>query len=67
MGLLFWHATHGDNYSLKSNGGAFYDGGPGTGLSVPGQQLWNLGHDQPDLGAYTGSYAGSHCGSAAGY
>jgi hypothetical protein len=63
VGVLWWHATHGDGYSLKADGGAFYEGGPSAGLSAAGQRLWDLGHDPPDLGPFTGDLAQSHCPS----
>ncbi len=43
-GALWWHATHGDHYSLKADGGAFWKGGNRAGLSEGGQRLWDLGH-----------------------
>lgn len=49
VGILWWHGTHGDNYSLKLNGKAFWDGGPGAALSDAGTKLWALGH--PGAGA----------------
>lgn len=64
VGVLWWHATHGDMYSLKTTGNAFYDdGAPGSGLSPAGRDLWNLGHARPDLGVFTGNLADSHCPS----
>ncbi|MBK7861322.1 MAG: cellulase family glycosylhydrolase [Archangiaceae bacterium] len=64
IGMLFWHATHGDGYSLKASGASFYgDGAPSANLSAPGQRLWDLGHARPDLGAFTGSLKASHCPS----
>jgi hypothetical protein len=44
VGALWWHATHGDHYSLKADGGAFWKGGNRSGLSAGGAQLWQLGH-----------------------
>ena len=44
VGVLAWHGTHGDNYSLKSSGGSFYEGGAGSGLSDFGSRLWSLTH-----------------------
>lgn len=44
VGALWWHATHGDNYSLKANGGPFWDGGAGNGLSEAGRRFWALTH-----------------------
>ncbi len=44
VGALWWHATHGDKYSLKADGSAFWTGGPGHGLSDGGSRLWKLGH-----------------------
>lgn len=42
LGALWWHATHGDKYSLKANGAAFWDGGADQGLSDGGRKLWAL-------------------------
>jgi hypothetical protein len=39
VGVLAWHGTHGDNYSLKTNGAAFYYGGASFSLSDFGQRL----------------------------
>ncbi|MFT3886596.1 MAG: cellulase family glycosylhydrolase [Arachnia sp.] len=44
VGALWWHATHGDNYSLKADGSAFWTGGPDSGLSDAGTKLWQLAH-----------------------
>ncbi|MFT4294057.1 MAG: cellulase family glycosylhydrolase [Micropruina sp.] len=44
VGALWWHATHGDKYSLKADGTAFWTGGPDHGLSDGGSRLWQLGH-----------------------
>jgi mannan endo-1,4-beta-mannosidase len=44
VGISWWHGTHGDNYSLKLNGNAFWDGGNSVGLSAAGVQMWNLTH-----------------------
>lgn len=44
VGALWWHATHGDNYSLLADGRAFWAGRDGAGLSTGGGQLWSLGH-----------------------
>jgi hypothetical protein len=45
IGALWWNATHGDNYSLKASGNAFYaDGGAGSNLSRAGQRFWTLSH-----------------------
>jgi mannan endo-1,4-beta-mannosidase len=67
IGLLTWHGTHNDGYSLKNDGGPFYEGGPSASLSWEGQQLWNITHAKPNLGAYTGTYAPSNCPSAVGH
>lgn len=67
IGLIFWHGTHGDMYSVKNNGNAFWDGGNSANLSPAGQKLWNIGQSKPNLGAYTGTYAPSNCSSAAGH
>jgi len=65
VGLLWWHATHGDNYALKQSGNAFYsDGGPSANLSPAGQRLWNVSHAKPNLGHFTGDLRQSHCASA---
>jgi mannan endo-1,4-beta-mannosidase len=65
VGMLWWHATHGDGYSLKASGNAFYaDGGPGANLSPGGQRLWDIGHNPPALGRFTGSLSKSNCPSA---
>jgi mannan endo-1,4-beta-mannosidase len=63
IGALWWHATHGDNYSLKLDGGAFYEGGADVGLSPGGQQLWELSHNKPDLGRFDGELSASNCPS----
>jgi hypothetical protein len=44
VGALWWHATHGDNYSLTTSGEAFWTGKGGQGLSDGGTRLWGLGH-----------------------
>ncbi|MFT4225580.1 glycoside hydrolase family 5 protein [Micropruina sp.] len=44
VGAMWWHATHGDNYSLKANGEAFWNGGAASGLSDGGTKLWALAH-----------------------
>jgi len=44
VGALWWHASHGDNYSLKADGNAFWHGGNGAGLSEGGRQLWDFTH-----------------------
>ncbi len=64
IGLLFWHGTHGDNYSLKNDGGPFYSGGSGSNLSPAGQKMWDIGHNPPNLGSFSGSYGASNCASA---
>jgi mannan endo-1,4-beta-mannosidase len=65
VGMLWWHGTHGDNYSLKASGDAFYaDGGPGANLSPAGQRLWNVAHAKPSLGRFTGDLRQSNCPSA---
>jgi hypothetical protein len=66
VGMLWWHATHGDDYSLKADGSAFYEGGPSANLSPGGQRLWDAGHSAPDLGSFNGNLAQSHCPSARG-
>jgi mannan endo-1,4-beta-mannosidase len=66
VGMLWWHATHGDSYSLKSSGGAFYDSGNSGGLSAAGTSFWKVSHSKPNLGAFAGKLAPSNCASAAG-
>jgi hypothetical protein len=44
VGALWWHATHGDNYSLTASGSAFWTGRTGSGLSDGGSRLWEFGH-----------------------
>ena len=44
VGALWWHASHGDNYSLKADGSAFWNGGNSAGLSEGGRQLWDFTH-----------------------
>lgn len=44
VGILVWHATHGDGYSLMANGGPFYEGSGGSGLSDLGTRFWALTH-----------------------
>jgi mannan endo-1,4-beta-mannosidase len=40
IGTLWWHATHGDMFSLKKSGGSFYaDGGPLESLSPAGKSF----------------------------
>lgn len=70
IGMIWWHATGDSNtelkYSLKSTDATFYDFGNGNNLSPAGQRLWNIGHNKPNLGNYTGSLSASNCPSAAG-
>jgi hypothetical protein len=66
IGLIWWHATH-DGMPLKASGNAFYaDGGPGLGLSPAGQRLWQIGHNKPNLGLFTGDLRQSNCPSKSG-
>ena len=44
VGALWWHATHGDNYSLTASGAAFWSSIDGTRLSDGGGRLWQFGH-----------------------
>lgn len=44
FGVLAWHGTHGDGYTLMADGGPFYEHTDGTGLSAFGASLWALGH-----------------------
>lgn len=46
VGALWWHATHGDNYSVTADGSAFWNSPDGTGLSDGGARLWQLGHPE---------------------
>ncbi|HEX8182422.1 MAG TPA: cellulase family glycosylhydrolase [Candidatus Saccharimonadales bacterium] len=65
FGLIQWSGTHGDNYSLKNDGSAFYGGGgPGLNLSPLGTAMWNAGHNKPVQRTFTGSLADSLCSSA---
>ena len=66
VGLVVWHATFGDDFSLKASGRSFYaDGGDDAALSPLGEQLWGLGHPVPDVRTFPGDVADSHCQSAA--
>lgn len=43
VGLIAWHATHTDGYSLKNSGSPFFgDGSNHANLSPMGNTLWNL-------------------------
>ncbi|MFT3970640.1 MAG: cellulase family glycosylhydrolase [Micropruina sp.] len=42
VGALWWHATHGDKYSVKADGSAFWVDGAGQRLSDGGSKLWKL-------------------------
>jgi len=65
IGMLWWHATHGDNYSLKNNGDAFYaDGGDSANLSPAGARLWAAAHPAPTPPKFTGDLRASGCASA---
>ena len=44
VGALWWHATHGDNYSLTASGAAFWSSTDGSRLSDGGGRLWQFGH-----------------------
>lgn len=44
LGGLWWHATHGDNYSLTDDGSAFFTYGSGNRLSEAGKRVWALTH-----------------------
>ena len=44
VGALWWHATHGDHYSLTTSGAAFWSSSNGAGLSDGGTRLWEFGH-----------------------
>jgi hypothetical protein len=64
VGVLAWHATHNDAYSLKNSRGPFWESGASGNLSPMGQAFWNLSQNKPNLGAFTGSYKASNCASA---
>jgi mannan endo-1,4-beta-mannosidase len=64
VGMLWWNGTHNDKYSLKADNGPFWEQGNSGNLSIPGQKFWNLSHNRPNLGAFTGNYATSNCPSA---
>jgi mannan endo-1,4-beta-mannosidase len=65
IGMLWWHATHGDNYSLKNSGDAFYaDGGDSANLSAAGLRLWSAAHPAPTPSPFTGDLGASGCASA---
>jgi mannan endo-1,4-beta-mannosidase len=64
VGMLWWHGTHNDKYSLKADNGPFWEAGNSGNLSVPGQKFWNLSHNKPNLGVFNGNYAASNCSSA---
>jgi mannan endo-1,4-beta-mannosidase len=67
VGMLVWHATFGDNFSLKKSGDAFYaDGGDGSALSPLGQSMWSLGHATSAPKAFSGQLSDSRCPSAKG-
>jgi mannan endo-1,4-beta-mannosidase len=66
IGMLWWHGTHGDNYSLKNDGGAFYESNNSGNLSPAGQRLWNIGHNKPASSTFAGRYDASNCTSATG-
>jgi hypothetical protein len=45
VGILVWHATHGDGFTLKASGDPFYGAGcAGCALSDLGTHLWALTH-----------------------
>jgi hypothetical protein len=44
VGALWWHATHGDNYSLMADGSAFWKSVDGNGLSDGGSRFWQFAH-----------------------
>lgn len=45
IGILWWHATNDDHYSLKQDGSAFYSGPSlDSNLSEAGKRLWAIGH-----------------------
>lgn len=71
IGSLWWHANGDTNTevwsSLKnwghpvSGGAAFFVDGNANNLSPYGQKFWNLSHNPPTLGKFTGNYVDSHC------
>lgn len=44
LGALWWHGTHGDGYSLLADGGPFWKGRDGAGLSDGGRRFWEFTH-----------------------
>lgn len=64
IGALWWSGTMGDGFSLKANGGAFYNGGDNMNLSAGGQKVWDYSHTAHTIGTFSGSYAASNCASA---
>jgi mannan endo-1,4-beta-mannosidase len=44
VGMLWWHGTHNDKYSLKNDNSPFWTGGAGANLSEAGQTFWALTH-----------------------
>lgn len=67
VGLLWWHAT-GDSgnfltYSLMADRhqAPWSAALTGEGLSATGQKFWQISHNKPNLGKYTGNYSGSNC------
>jgi hypothetical protein len=61
VGLLWWHGTHNDHYSLKDDDSPFWTTSP---MSPAGKLLLALGSNKPNLGLFTGYLADSHCESA---
>jgi mannan endo-1,4-beta-mannosidase len=78
IGMLAWHSTFADGFllaqpnSLNNNLPNFYNilNAAKTGLATgesftqEGSDLWNAGHNQPNLGTFSGSYTSSNCASA---
>lgn len=77
IGSLVWHATFPTSSRLALPNPAYpklnffnilndAKNGfrPDVTASQMGQDLWNLGHNKPDLGYFDGNYADSHCNSA---
>jgi mannan endo-1,4-beta-mannosidase len=64
VGLLVWHGSWNDKYSLYSDNGTINRSNPGSGLSAMGTAFWQVSHNKPDLGTFSGSYRASNCLSA---
>ncbi|ATB34355.1 hypothetical protein MEBOL_007857 [Melittangium boletus DSM 14713] len=68
VGIVAWHGTPNwdDTFNLTQSGQfhAVNDWTQPTNLTDLGTVLWQLGHNKPQLGTFTGSYAASNCASA---